>query len=204
MANHQQPTHVVCLGHSFIRRLQVFCANSTGQSINLGLDPDKRVVSFVHSSGMHVHQLTQYTAQVLLNTPSLVIIDIGTNDLQATSALPHVLASQVFQFAKSLVAAGVRSVVIMEVFFRTAKGKYATPSVSTFLSAAHKYNNVIKSMVTGQAELHHDVHFWHHKGLCLHWEKYIQDGVHLTPQGTQKYFKSVRNCVIYHSNKMLH
>ena len=201
MCGHSHATSVVCLGHSFIRRLQAHCAHAT--NVNMSLDTSKRVVSFVTKGGMLVHHLHSYQDQVMLHNPHLVCIDIGTNDLESTSVPPQVLARQVYHFAQSLISSGVKSVVIMEVFFRTREGKYGTPSESRFKQRAHQYNNAIKALVGTQTHLSRSVHFWHYKGFVTNWRSYIQDSVHLTQTGMNKYFKSVRNCILLHTNKML-
>jgi lysophospholipase L1-like esterase len=191
----------MCLGHSFIHRLATFC-DKEGKP-NLGLDPDLQLIQFHGLGGKYVSDLQSDLPVVDGGHPQLVCIDIASNDLDASGAQPHLLAMEVFRFAQQLVAHHkVKSVVIMEVLFRTEVGRFATSSQSRFMAAAHRYNNVIKSLVNKQARHNQSVYFWHHKGLVHDWQQYICDGVHLNKAGMHKYFTSFRRCIIRHAHKL--
>ena len=87
-------------------------------------------------------------------------------------------------------------VVICEVLFRSANGKYPLNNPQ-FVQQAHIYNNMVKILI-GKLPEHErlGIRFWHHRGLVENWESYLEDGVHLNSVGMEKYHKSLRRAIL--------
>ena len=77
--------------------------------MNLGLNESDCQVAFFARRGLTLRKLVLLTDEVFL--------EIGCNEIDRVA--PFVLAEQVFQFAKMLVARGVRRVIVSQLFFGT-------------------------------------------------------------------------------------
>ena len=78
------PKTVLLLGDSFIQRLCVWATDN--DKMNLNLDPTRVKVVWDGLGGMHVNRsakksIWQHTESVLMNSPSIVVLSIGSNDL---------------------------------------------------------------------------------------------------------------------------
>jgi len=132
--------------------------------------------------------------------PDVVILDVGTNDLDNGLFPPNVLADILFRFAESLQQHfKVRHIVILEVFFRTELGQFA-PRSPGFNASVRQFNNKCKFLSTSKPLSERFCHFWHHSGMVANWQQYIVDGVHLTQIGLSKYYRSVRSAIIRYSS----
>ena len=192
------PISVWICGHSFVTRLQSFCYDNYETHGNMGFVPESHLVFYKSRSGgitTHLKQDMKIAAQV---DADLVIIDIGTNDLDSSCVPPDVLAKNVFEDAKLLLQKyqHVKMVIILECLFRSVKGRHA-PKNPNFVADAHRYNNKLKLLVKDQPDRDNaPIRFWHHRGLVHNWPSYLCDGVHLTQDGMQKYQKSIRRAIL--------
>ena len=175
-----QPLDVLLLGHSFITRLDRYSRRENLR--NLQLEHNSHRITFCGRGGKYIDQLDNDIHYVRRYRPDIVVIDIGTNDIEQLvikerSAEPDVLARQTFDFAKHIIRTlDVKIIVLMEVLERTGDGRHATRSVSGFRTAANRFNNELRDLVRGQSN-HQEkrVYFWHHRGLvrltqiCSRW-----------------------------------
>ena len=94
------PLKVLILGHSFVcRATNNMETNNTLN--NLSLSYSTHDIHFISRPGRHARNLRNAFPQVRLITPSLVFLDIGTNDL--TVMTPEQLFSHVHDVAKELI-----------------------------------------------------------------------------------------------------
>ena len=204
MANKQlftlssEPVCVWFWGHSYINRLERFCIDNHETHGNLALVPESHLIFYKSRPGGYASQLKGDMKIVRQVDAELVIIDIGSNDIDASSVPPDVLAKQIFADAQELLKKfpQVKVVVILEILFRSMKGKYPLQN-KDFTADAHRYNNMMKILVNQQSNREKaPIRFWHHRGLVKDWSSYLSDGVHLNHEGMLKYHKSLRRAVL--------
>lgn len=131
----------------------------------------------------------------------MMIIDIGTNDLDSQRLPPNILAEQVFEAAKVVLYMypSIKKIIILEILFRTSSGTYPRRNPH-FTGDAHQYNNKMKLLMKEFPDRRTSpIVFWHHKGLVQNWDQYIEDGVHLNAAGMAKYYKSVRRAILQYT-----
>jgi len=113
------PAKVAIIGHSFVRRLQSY-VNQDDSKRNLGLTYTSHQVAMRGGGGRRISHLQQEFAFIGRMQPEVVLIDIGTNDLDSLRKPVQVLARELFQVAATLRDRyNVKLVVICEVFYRT-------------------------------------------------------------------------------------
>lgn len=191
------PIKVMIWGHSFVRRLQQFIQLDPGRS-NLSLTTDKHLVFIRYrGGGRTIHAKWDYHFIRELQA-EIVLIDIGTNDIDSQHVSPDVVAQQVFNIAKTLIYFyNVKRVILMEVLFRSESGDFRPLHNKNFVSDAHQYNNKIKILINSQPQRDSaPIVYLHHRGLVQDWCNYLIDGVHLNPQGMLKYFNSIRRAIL--------
>ena len=188
---------VLVWGHSYVRRLQEYCEQQQ-DTHNLGLSFDKHSIFFkARGGGKSIHAKLDFKVIDQVGA-DMVVLDIGTNDLDSERVSPNVLAREVFDAASTIqyMYPQVKRIVILEVLFRTPNGTFPLHNRNFFL-AAHQYNNKVKILVNSQPDRQNaKILFWHHKGLTQNWQSFIMDGVHLTPEGMKKYFSSIRRLIL--------
>lgn len=163
---------------------------------NFQLSPSTHKVVCSGKGGLYATDLhSQFQSIFPSLQPHLVILDVGTNDLDS-GLLPTEVASQVYSFAINVLNNfPVNHVVILEVLDRAPTGKYA-PRNGSFSTYVKIYNQTIKSYINGKQQPLPGVHFWHHKRMSTCPEQYIADGVHLNAKGLSKYFYSVKRAIV--------
>ena len=194
------PLKVVILGHSFVRRTSDYInQDKSGALHNFGLSPTTHTISFISRPGGKARNMKNAYSQIQAIEPDLVLLDIGTNDLQSSS--PSVLVSQVYNIFRTLVYfCNVKMVVFLQVLPRTVYGRYGAPL--SFQAKVAEYNQHLKTHVFQNKICHIfgrtpvPIRFWYHKGFTTKWESFITDGVHLNPQGLALYIRSLRRAVL--------
>ena len=200
-SNMSHPQSVLIVGHSFVHRLEEYISQSDLH--NFSLSASKYTIFFKSFPGGHIRDLSRVYQFILDNSIQVVLIDLGTNDIDSQINPSHLLAIQLYTMANHMVRdLGVKQVAIMEVFFRTQTGKFA-PKLPEFNTRIHQFNNKTKIMCKSVHKSSRQIHFLHHSGLVDNWAQYIVDGVHLTKQGLLKYYKSFRSSIIQHSCQAL-
>lgn len=192
MAGHSPP-RVLIMGHSYVRRLREFCF-ANGQ-VNLGILPSDAQVILHGFGGMRLRGLVGRIHMVRDLSPSVVVLQIGGNDLSsAHHASPHLVARQILDFCQTLLDSGVVSVMVCKLFPRlTCRPGYNADVQLVNSILEHCLNN--RGLISG-------AHFWYHNhGLGLtNPLLYHRDGVHLSQGGLQKYYGSVRGAVLHGLN----
>ena len=179
------PTKAAIIGHSFVRRLKNYVDEDKSKH-NLGLTTNSHQVTMRGGGGLRICQLQQHFDFIRRMRPEVVLIDIGTNDLDSRRKPVQVLARELFQVAAIIRDRyNVKQVVICEVFYRTPVGRYAS-SNPEFNEGVHEFNQACKTYAASSSPVFRNIHFWHHTGLVENWQQYIADGVHLNQMGLFK------------------
>lgn len=186
-------THVMLLGHSFIRRLNEYMTNTDGDS-NLRLDHRNFKIICRAQGGLTVPRLIHERPDLYdfsVCQPDIVYLQIGGNDLSNTMTSSESVANEIYSFANFLhFGLHIPVVIIGELLFRNPSkvGKdYNDKVVATNMSILQKI----------QMDNLPNLKFWRHHGF---WEDYsflCRDGVHLNHYGMRKYFRSIRSSVLH-------
>ena len=184
---------VLIMGHSYVRRLVEHLQRY--RQHNLGLQPDQYFVQFAFRGGAHLDFLK---APDTLRTvrrirPSLVLLEIGTNDLSLASTNPLILAAAVFQFARRLIDEfQVTRVVVCQIVHRFPGPRFTFPYAG-FNEAVDAYNAELQRLAAGSAG---SVVFWRHPRMQLQVQRFIVDGVHFNFAGMKKHLNSLKHAVV--------
>ncbi len=188
---------VLILGDSFVSRLKDYLDGNQLFNFNLDLSGHK---VFCHGrGGLKIGDLfSSHIFDVVDRiSPNIVLIEIGSNDLDNGNIPTSTLLHNLSNFALALKnACGVSVVAIMEVFFRAKVCRGNWTSTDALNGAIHDFNARCKDMSSYAPFL-----YWHHVGLVSNWCQYIcPDGVHLNNLGLYKFYKSVRSAIITFSS----
>ena len=197
-----RPAEILIIGHSFVRRLLQYVNRSFGQFNNMRIEYSVAHVSCYSVAGAtvddilynHLNAIDQYR-------PDIVYIAMGTNDLAAQDADPHMVGMLLENMAQQLVNLNVNQVIVGETLFRTGRG---------IPSHAEDFNTRVIQM---NHYLHNSMHngtipgafHWHHIGL---WNPQVQvlsrDGTHLNRVGQHRYYRSVRGALLHAISRARH
>ena len=198
------PLKVLILGHSFVRRATDYMETHNTMN-NLSLSYSTHDIQFISRPGCHARNLCNAFPQVRLIKPSLVFLDIGTNDLTVMS--PDQLFTQVHEVARELIqSCGVNRVVLLQVLPRTVHGRWGQPQ--PFQDKVARYNELIKTNVYQNklapmyAIPRLAISFWFHKGFRQDIASLIVDGVHLNSTGLPLYIRSIKRAVLKFSPRV--
>jgi len=178
-------THVVLVGHSYIRRLDDFM-KSTGQ-MNLLLDGVEVQCMFSGGARLRPPGTTREMIDAdRMHRPDIIFIHMGENDL-GRSPPPHIL-SGLLNFVNELAPLCSSHTVIL--------GQLMHFPNNAHLDDAVDFINVRLSEDLPPGHI-----FWRHRsGLSHGAYTYLADGTHLNDAGQQRYWRSIRTIVshVYH------
>ncbi|KAK6196336.1 hypothetical protein SNE40_001579 [Patella caerulea] len=188
---------VLVFGHSYVRRLENFCAENYLQWLNVGLDGTEIQVDFHGIGGGTVcngaKSIKNHSQTSILNSNyyDCVFLQIGGNDLSSKnkSTDPCKLAKDIFHFSNYLFYSfNVKHIIIGQLLSRS---KLNCPT--GYNDKIHVVNNKIRALT---ADVKH-ITFWTHRGFWQNPESLIcdKDGVHLNGSGMSKYAKSVHSAI---------
>ena len=182
------PTSILLVGHSFLRRLVGYLQDQRIDNFNLYHASYK--VEVLSSGGLTMPKLWAKIPDILVHSPELVYAEISSNDI-AGGREPLSLADDVFNFANCLLAHGVRTVVLGQVFFRDSdNSRYAT--IADFNERVVVYNTRMVDLCASSDA----IMFWRHRGIWQSWRRHLLDGVQFTREGNRKFFNSIRGALI--------
>ena len=143
--------------------------------------------------GMKVGAVCRHYHHVRVTRPTIVYLDIETNDLSKPWCDPCALAGSIYQCARELQDfASVRHVVVGEIMRRR------DPCRFDFEDARNDTNSELRRLVEGNSS----IHLYPYRALSRDWEQYLlRDGVHLTKEGMGRYRKQIRKCVRHYAKK---
>ena len=147
-------TRVLIMGHSFVRRADQYLRNKRIRNLHLPLSEFS--VTLQGRGGAYACHLPELYDKCNV-TPDMVVIDIGTNDLSMVKTDDEAtnVAKRVYAFANTLVARGVKQVVILEVLPRTRPGRHGAPR--SFDSLVASFNWQITRLCSQNLESPHSL-----------------------------------------------
>ena len=160
MGENRRTVDVLCFGHSFIRRLELFTLSNPGLNANLGLDYDQVRVSYYHVPGARAFQLMNHHLAIIQHLmPEIVYLQVGTCDLSVAHLGPEVVGSRIHDLACRIRDMGVRLVIIGQILFRATAG---IPEVVPLFNEKVVIANQYLETVFDQEFC---IRFWKHRGF---------------------------------------
>ncbi len=192
------PTHVLCLGDSFIARLQNFCA-SHPRYANLNFDPSNFRISFLGVGGATTNSVLPHVSNYFRSLdpasfPDIVFLCLGSNDLSLPSVNPDRLGSSLVSLAQYLcVGYSVKHVIISQIFRRLRTPR----TVRRFNSRVFSANQSFQRFIANSCFNPVPVSYWRMSGFSDLPRYLLPDGVHLnTFRGYPKFVLHVRGDVL--------
>ena len=191
---------VLILGHSFIVRLRRFVHSAQHAKVNLDLNLSERVI-YRGYSGCTIDRIAlRGLREVDSLQPTLVCLQIGSNDLCNLDIQVEVLVDKIVSFALDLRGHGVRRVCVYQILHRKPPSKAGRFMVDSewFNNRVDLANKLLNDRLGRNFQS--GIKFWRHSGFWSSENKsrvYCEDGVHLNfTQGYPKYYNSVRASVV--------
>ena len=184
---------VLVLGHSFVRRLQEFAAQTrSGGTYDLNLELSRVCSVFFHGiGGRTVDKTIKYDlAKIRSTAPNIVILELGSNDLCDKDSDPESIALSIVALAELLrTDLKLRFVVVCEVIARLKE-----PFCGYNQKAAQTNGHLRESLRETPA-----TKCWQHRGLIQpsHNAVYAPDGIHLNSMGNKALYRSYRGAILW-------
>ena len=191
------PTKIQIFGHSFVRRLKSFLADSEGlcKNFDLNVPVDVRFSGFPGATAV---TLLSNIGQVKHFRPDIVVVLVGTCDLSNADISTTSVVTQIKDLCKALIGCGVKHVVVMQILNRQFYTKSKHPvDIPWFNARVLEINNMLTSTLTQECAR---CIFWKMKGF---WSAECQqsafcvDGVHLSQSGNFKLYRNIRSALIF-------
>lgn len=187
-------TQILIIGHSFVNRLKNklnSLARYNSTSIREEMDLARSNISpWIHGKpGACIKDIPTLKQQTEKNcNPDIIVLDIGQNDLCATTLTAAENAQQLVIQAKLLLSTGkVKMVMLCQVTYKT-KLKKSTKDYAQFLDDVDEFNYYIMKLTRKE----HRIVTWKHKGMKDPEKDFTVDGTHPdTDHGLQKYRNSI-------------
>ena len=200
-----RPLKVLCLGHSFIRRLGEYVKKPhysdklhQFSKTNLWLSQQEFQVIYIGYGGStigrngkkpilkHLHYIGIYHTDILF-------VQMGSNDLCRPDCDPFQLSKDVFKICDFIrVAYETKVIVLGQILHRSGKGlPVLVPDYNQRVDATNR------AVASGTRCNPHYMFCWHDKFTCTTKNVYTDDGIHLNKHtGYPKYSYSVRGAVL--------
>ena len=187
------------IGSSFVTNLADYIADPQhgGLLSNMQLDPDFATVEVSGVRGLRVHKLPTFKPDLETNTPDLVIMHCGGNDLAKRDSLS--VAVEMHDFASYLVEdLHVDKVVMLSTLKRFSVRsdgclKYGIPE-NVFHAKAFDLNLRLSHLFDNNHMYFWDLRTLQGEQTC--WTGLAEDGVHLNEVGMKKYYREIRGAII--------
>lgn len=188
-------SHVLITGHSFVARLEQFIRKTNRD--NFEFNPLRTQLDFCGRGGATISKLVGngLFRKLSKKTYDLVIFEIGTCDIDNVSADAPQLALDLFRLARRCVNDfGVKSVLFCPVLPRGA-GRFKAKTAD-FTVKAELFNNTLKRLCSRIAVPNTRMSVLKHQRFNSMLPSLLCDGVHLTPEGLQRYYFSLRRGIV--------
>ena len=191
----------VIIGHSFVKRLARWLV--LHHVVNFNVDAD-RIEVFLHgvsgacasTTGVRRNRSLIGEASLVRDlSASIVVIDIGSNDLCLPGVEPDSLVRSIFSLVDLCFAHGARFVVVAEVLPRRGR-----PVFNDKVAAS---NRLLAEACTGSP----CTYFWRHRKNNFN-TRFLtdfvsRDGVHVDNlRGMPKYFMSMRGAILFAERRL--
>ena len=188
-------------GHSFVNHYVTWEQNHQDYR-NLGFDVDDVVMFYHGDGGASVDRLLQddNLEHVERIAPELVIVEVGTNDLDSGCYGPQVIEMKIESLIRELKDRRVRFVVVNQVLYR-GEAAYKDLPVKERRMAIRlnqcktvSFNNLCEKRIPKMS----NCMYKKHPGLWANINKLVNKrGVHLNDEGHKKLYQSLRSAVIW-------
>ena len=201
---------VLVIGHSMVRRGKT----ATLRYKKWGIGLENINVNWVgHVNGRTIKGISDIeewfeTYPGFVKMMDIVIMDIGTNDLQNDYYdFPEELAAKIYEVAVLGRLLGAKRVACAKIMFRDGEPAIPRKFITDYAQAvrdvkiyerqfnkwAHTTNTTLMDMIekTGSGLC---MHF--HEGLVKEWRTKLIDGLHLNDYAQQKYLKNIKSTAI--------
>ena len=181
----------VLFGHSFVRRLR----NKRSFVMTIKLERAQVPITCLGEGGLTLDRIRArpeaYFRQIKKAQPSILILDLGTNDLSSKDVEPAELCTSLRDLVYELVAWDISPsiVVFLPVLPRTGNMRRNQVSVAQFNKKAEVFNQLLGDMTF----LEDGWFVWKHRGLRH--PRYNTDGVHLNERGMVQYERTLKQLV---------
>ena len=148
-------------------------------------------VVFRGKGGLTVDRLFRELRAVRVIAPTVVLVDIGTNDL-GNGCVPEDLAERIVAFARELLTIpSVSQVVVCEILTRIPVECGRFEVRPDFDSA----RQVVKNKICTLIAKFENINLWHHLKLSKG-VNFARDGVHMSAVGMPRYVSSIRSAAV--------
>ena len=186
-------THkVLILGHSFVRRLNVFLHQSRDRRTVPGFDLSSVDLSFLGVGGRTVPKTLQFDiAKVKALQPEIIILELGSNDLCSVGRHPESVGSDIEHLVSFLHDhCGAAFVVACQVIHRSNTSTHI-PDYNVKVDVLNQYLQVVLEPLVY-------ADFWYHRGLRNPSIPVLcRDGVHLNDHGNYTLYRSYRGAILF-------
>ena len=203
---------VLIVGHSFVRRLRRYCRHPIRRHLRLS-----RATHRIRMIGEYQGRKIQFIRDIARAAnammaryprPSVVILDIGSNDLMSVNRSPEGLAVDLVQLAVRLLNLGAKRVVMTKIIPRlggaavdqfSPVAQYLPISFSEqrFFLLMNRFNRTLDDFVGVDGRLEVITH----RGFRGRLWDVLADGLHYNIRGMRRYFNSMRRQVVLQCNK---
>lgn len=189
---------VVLFGHSFVKRFAGRCK----AVVDIELERESIPITCLGEGGLSLSRMAsnhrRYYQLIAKANPSILIIDLGTNDLCSRDIEPEALLDSLCAFVRDMKKYAIYPsvIVFLPVLPRTGNMRPNQVSVDQFNSKAEAFNKLLE----GETLREDKWWLWTHRGLKH--PRYNVDGVHLTTQGMTQYGKTIRQLVKFFQSRI--
>lgn len=159
------PTRVLVLGHSFIARFKSFLRDNVSKfTFSLNLDPKQFMIQYFGRAGATVFRIRRNLEIVGDFEPSMVILEICSNDLCNSMTSAEEVAGSIYALAEHIGKSfKAQTVIIMQILHRLPPSRPVRYSVDIewFNNKVNLTNTFLKYLV----EDNPNIKYWKHKGL---------------------------------------
>ena len=187
----------VLFGHSFVKRLQ----KKRGFQFEIELQRQVVPITCIGEGGLTLRRIQarprQYFESLRQANPSVLILDLGTNDLCAKDIDSNQVHSLLCDFVYELSRRGINPevIVFLPVIPRTGGLRGGQVSLEDFNTRVERFNDLIQQSTFVKDRWW----LWEHRGLrnCRY-----NLGVHLNAAGMLQYEKTLRQLIKYFESRI--
>ena len=172
---------------------------------------DNCALSVVGKGGPHLGWVNDAAPRISQSNATKAVLTIGGNHLNNADCKPYQLAKELMNVARSLINVdGFQKVAICQLQYRypPSGSRSRSRSRSHSHSAAARnyplrpnYNSLVDQVnieLRRLTDFFPKIHVWKHRGLLLNYQDLISDdGVHVSPEGERKFFRSIRGATLF-------
>lgn len=180
------------LGHSFVRRFQLFLDQGVDHRTVPGLNLSSVDIHFEGIGGRTVSKIFAYDLEyVRALQPEIIILEIGSNDLCEVGVRPETVGSNVESLVSTLhKVCQAAFIVVCQTIHRTTLPSHC-PDYNSSVEILNNYLEVVLEPLSF-------AEFWHHKGLRQPNVPILRrDGVHLNDHGNYALYHSYRGAILF-------